>query len=274
MVGATLFGLLRTYPRVSINLRPFYLVTWMSTIVLITYGLLDSEIYISGGASLIFAPFGFALLLLIMPARETHQAEPVWKAEGESTRKMVAVADAVGWHHAQLCLVGCIPFLLLAVLWLRPGAQAAQQANWGAVAQARAELSLYQRTMWPLQDAMRRNGVDLTTAMDYYYSSLALNPNNVTAHRRLGQILLSQGNMTAAQQHLVLAHTAAPNQLVTRQLLGEVYGVTGQIEEAALLWRTVDNTNGQLEMRYWWYNYLGAQTEADRIKQVIGAVSH
>ena len=94
-----------------------------------------------------------------------------------------------------------------------PGSQAVIQANLGALAQARAELSVYQWPAWPIQDALRRSPeVDLAPAIAHYQAALALDPRNVAANRRLGQIELSDGQYDAARQHLEAAFAAAPGQ--------------------------------------------------------------
>ena len=105
--------------------------------------------------------------------------------------------------------------------------------------------------------------------MEKYRSALALDPYNVTAHRRLGQIYLSQGNYRSAQDNLESAYSVAPDQRATRQLLGEVYAVTGEIDRAQQLWRTSDNSYDELAGRLWWYEYLGAKPEEQRIRSVI-----
>lgn len=274
IMSAILVGLLQNYRRAPTSLRPFYLSAWVSNVVLLVYGLFDAELYASPGTALMFAPLGFALPLLI---GRQYKGRRTSEFDARRTQQRHTKADngqiAKHWQHSRRWLIGGTPLLLVAALWFAPGAPAAQQANWGAVAQTHAELSLYRWSRWPLQDAVRRGGADLTAALRYYHAALMLDPNNVTAHRRLGQIMLSKGDMKAAQRHLVIAYAAAPDQPVTRQLLGEVYGVTGEIEEAAALWRTVANGNRQLETRQWWYNYLGAHTEEERIKEVIARVS-
>jgi tetratricopeptide (TPR) repeat protein len=153
-------------------------------------------------------------------------------------------------------------------LFFLPGARAALAANLGAVTQTRAELAIYRWPDWPLQDELRRNGVvDLAKAIGYYNNALALSPGNVTAHRRLGQIAISVGNYESAQRHLEIAYELAPGQRATRQLLGEMYAIHGDLEKAAQLWQTVDVTQGQLDTRYWWYTHIGAEQQAEWLRR-------
>lgn len=164
--------------------------------------------------------------------------------------------------------LGLSALALMLVLLLLPGTRAAAQANLGAVLQTRAELSLYRWPTWPLQDALRRSPqVDLAPAIARYQAALALDPGNVTAHRRLGQIELARGEAAAACRHLEAAYVAAPGQRATRQLLGESYAIAGDLERAAALWRTVDVSQQQLELRRWWYEHLGEKERAQWIQQ-------
>lgn len=142
------------------------------------------------------------------------------------------------------------------------------QANLGAVDQTRAELAVYHWPEWPLQDEVRlKQAVDLTSALNHYQTALALDPTNVTALRRLGQIEISLGNYDTAQQHLEAAYQVAPDQRPTRQMLGEMYAINGNTQEAVDLWRSLLLGPGQLDARQWWYYHIGADNLAESIKQ-------
>jgi hypothetical protein len=65
----------------------------------------------------------------------------------------------------------------------------------------------------------------------------------------------------------------APGQRATRQLLGEMYAIHGDLEKAAQLWKTVDMTHGQLDTRYWWYTHIGAEQQAEWLKQATSQLN-
>jgi predicted Zn-dependent protease len=158
--------------------------------------------------------------------------------------------------------------IVLLGLSLRPAARAVFQTNLGALAQTRAELSVYRWPEWPIQDAVRRTPeVDLGPALTRYRAALALDPTNVTANRRLGQIELSRGEYEAAQRHLEAAYAAAPEQRATRQMLGEIYAIAGRRAEAAFLWQGLDLGQDQLPIRAWWYRSIGEDEKAERIEE-------
>jgi len=131
-------------------------------------------------------------------------------------------------------------------------------------------LSVYRWPQWPVQDAVRRSpDVNLAPAIAHYRAALALDPANVTANRRLGQIELSLGQYQAARRHLEAAYAAAPSQRATRQLLGESYALAGEIERAAALWQTIDVSQGQLRLRQRWYDHIGELQQGARLARAV-----
>ena len=218
----------------------------LATIVL--HGLVDDSFYgyDGRGALLLFAP----LAVLVRGARlvDSGKAPKLGRPVGRA--------------------LGAFGLAFVFAVLLSPAARAAAQANLGAVLQTRAELAVYRWPTWPLQDAVRRSPqVDLAPALARYTAALALDPDNVTANRRLGQIELARGEEAAARQHLEAAYATAPEQRATRQLLGESYALAGDVQRAAALWRTIDVSQQQLELRQWWYNHLGEEERAQWIQQ-------
>ncbi len=237
--------------------RLFRYGTVVSIIALLVHGLVDAEFYVRHLGFLVFVPFGFAFALPSM------NVELIQSTGSKQPSRDLAV------ESLQLFLP-LVPMLVVALLFLQPGSFAKVDANLGAVTQSRAELSLYQWPEWPVQDAVRLSEkIDLAQSIAYYEQALVRNPKNVTANRRLGQILLSRGDFVKAQKYLESAYLQSPHQRATRQLLGEVYAVRGEIKKAVTLLETVDTSNGQLEIRYHWYKNNYAGVESDRILEVI-----
>jgi tetratricopeptide (TPR) repeat protein len=214
-----------------------------SLVALAVHGTADTGIYASKVLPIMFLPFGFAFAGARAVVAVRHRAE-------RPIARYAAVATAA----------------VVLVLALLPSTRAAFQADLGAVAQTRAELAVYRWPEWPIQDALRRSPeVNLAPAIVRFRASLALDPNNVTANRRLGQIELSRSEYDPAQSHLEAAYAAAPGQRATRQLLGEAYAIAGEVARAADIWRTVDLSDGQLSLRTWWYENNGETENARRI---------
>lgn len=226
-----------------------------SLAVILLHGLVDDAFYgyDAIGILLLFVPFA----LLAGPSDMSGQTERLAATSEKSSLRL-----PVSFVVLTLVLLAIIALLFL------PSWHAALQSNLGALAQTRAELAVYRWPDWPAQDALRRSSeIDLTPALARYRAALAKNPADVTANRRLGQIELSVGEYESARGHLEAAYAVAPDQRATRQLLGESYAVTGDVEQAAALWRTVDTSQGQLDIRQWWYEYIDEPQRAARIAE-------
>lgn len=248
----TLYGLLATNTwRNSRTLRLLYSTSFGSLLAFVVYGLLDAEAYVQVTLPLLLIPFGFALAL-----------------QGRVIRVLGMHRSAQMQWDSWLPLG--VPWLALVSMMVWPGAFAAMQADLGAVAQTKAELSVYHWPEWKIQDDLRRQGVvNLERATLHYQSALGVDPNNDTAYRRLGQVALSEGNIERAESHLRHAYTLNPQDRATRQLLGEIYAISGKINEAVALWQTIDIGQGQLDVRHWWYTYIGADEKAALFAKAI-----
>ncbi len=214
----------------------FFLAAVASLTTLVVHGIFDAGVYASRMAPVLFVPFAFAWGLPGGRGRMTENRGRLWTVLG-----LVFSVFLVG-------------FLLLS------STVAAFQENLGAVAQTRTELSRYQWPDVPIQDALRRDpAVNLDLAVAYYRAALSRNPGNAAANRRLGQIELSRGQYEAARRHLQAAYDAAPGRQAARFLLGESDAISGKIDEAVALWRTVSG-------RFWWdTNWVGLQAFRNRI---------
>jgi O-antigen ligase/thioredoxin-like negative regulator of GroEL len=241
--------------------RYFCLATLAALVALMVYGLLDAELYATPLVFILFLPPGFSLALhwaLQYRGQAHSRPQPDFPFAGTTKVNLAGV-------------MGLLPLLTIGALLLWPGSLANMHANLGALAQSKAELGKYRWPAWPIQDELRRSAaVDLSPAIEQYKAALALDPDNATAHERLGQIALARGNYSSAEKHLAAAYAVAPQRSAVRLLLGEVYAVTGHVEKAVVLWRTVDIAGDQLHNRLWWYNALKATKEADWLRQVLG----
>lgn len=256
-------GLVISYRNAGPNSRLFCLATLISLSGLLVYGLADAEVYATQFVPILFVPLGFAIALYWSVQQRPYVREATAVAPGHR-------AFRSPWRG----VAALTPLLAVALLLFWPGSLAALYANLGAVVQTKAELSQYHWPEWPIQDELRRTGaVDLSLAMSYYAAALAVDRANVTAHKRLGQIALSQGEYHAAVQHLSAAYRVAPEPSNIRLLLGEANAVSGDMGEAVALWRTVETYPGQLDHRLWWYRYHQAFGEAEKIGAVIARIA-
>ncbi len=223
-----------------------------SLTALIVHGMLDTGVYASRVAWLLFLPLGFALTLPAAGAGRPRRPQGVPGGPG-----------AAGLLAAALILAACAALL--------PATRAAFQANLGAVLQTRAELAGYTWPQWPIQDALRRSpAVNLAPAEARYTAALALAPGNAVANRRMGQIALSRGRYDAARRYLEAAYAAAPWQSPVLLLLGEAYAVTGDPARGAALWRTAGSAPDRAEGRAWWYRSINEPERAAWVAEAAG----
>jgi O-antigen ligase len=222
--------------------------------VILLHSLVDDPYYGYGGVALpiIFIPLG----LLVRSGVETA-------AESRRSRRQPALIVWAG--AATIMIVGVVT----------PAGRATVEANLGALLQTRAELAQYQWPETPIQDELRRPGhSDLIAAEAHFQAALALDPANVVANRRLGQIELAREQYETACARLTVAYQAAPQQRATRQLLGECKAITGQSDEAAALWKTIDVSQSQLNVRHWWYDeYLQDHERASQLQAAMNILT-
>jgi O-antigen ligase len=214
----------------------------LSLVIVAVHGLLDDALYGSRAVLLLFVPLAFAV--------------PVLKGERFVLRG----------RRLTLVLIGLA--VLTTLLFQRP-IRSLAYSNLAAVEQSRRELSVYEWPEWVVQDELRRK-LDLQPAVAHYEQALALSPDNGAANRRLGQIELSLGEYEDALLHLQTAYKATPWDNATRQLLGEALIVNGRIEEGAEMWATVDRSNNQLDLRAFWYEYIGDSQRLAWVRAAIG----
>jgi ferric-dicitrate binding protein FerR (iron transport regulator) len=213
----------------------------LSLVVMLVHGLVDDAIYNSRAILIFFIPLAFGVPVL------KRVASP-------SRRRQLQFTGAV-------LLVG----LLVAVIWWRP-LFSLIHSNLATVRQSRAELSLYHWPEYPIQDLVRQE-LDTEPITAAYRRALELNPDNASANRRLGQIELSIGQYGEALVHLEKAYQTMPMNNTIRQLFGEALIVNGRISDGAALWSTVNNEQGQLKARRFWYQYIGENDHLAAIQQ-------
>jgi hypothetical protein len=212
----------------------------LALLTMVLHGLVDDAFYGSRAVILLFAPLAFAVPAL-------RQA---------------------GWVRRLNLAVAALALLVVALVAGVPALRADALANLGAVEQGRAELGVYSWPEWRLQDEVRRQ-VELGPAIDRYEAALALDPENFSANRRLGQIALSLGNYDQALDYLQRAYADAPWDNAARQLYGEALIANGRVDEGRALWRTVNNGQGQLAARQFWYQYVGDRERLQAVEKAL-----
>ena len=215
----------------------------VSLVTILVHGLFEDAFYGSRALMLLFVPLAFALPY---PQR-------------------AAALDRSSRAFIPLAAVGLALLIMVLISW-KPIASTAA-ANLAAVRQSRAELTVYERSEWKIQDAVRR-GIDMAPIVAGYEAALALNPDNASANRRLGQIELSLGAYEAALEHLGRAYGRTPWDNATRQMYGEALLLNGQTARGQSLLAGVNNAQKQLSARAYWYRTNGEAGVAAALEAV------
>lgn len=256
MVIFTIWGLIYTARQSNRVVRLYCALVIASLAGMLIHGIVEAGLYAHQLVPIVFLPFGFALALLL--SKGYNNMAEMSSAPNNSTVQRITI------------LGGLTPSIGIVLLFLWPGSLATLQANLGTVAQTRAELGVYNWPEWSIQDEVRyKQVIDLSSAVSHYKAALTLNPDNVTALRRLGQIEISLGDYDAAKQHLEAAYRVAPQQRATRQMLGELYAISGDADQAVTLWQPVDFNQNQLDIRRWWYYHIEANEQASLLNQAV-----
>jgi O-antigen ligase len=223
--------------------------------VLLVHGLFEAELYFGPLAALVFLPPA----LLAWSAASVYRAAELDRDEDTS-----GLATGIG------VIAGAGLPLLLAVLL--PGTPARWEANLGAVLQTRAELGIYHWPEWSFQDQVRVQRPELLAPAEaQFLAAMELDPTQPTAHRRYGAILLARGELDRAQDHLAAAYAVAPYDRATRQLLGEVLALQGDVPGAVQTWQGLDVSQGQFMVREWWYQAFGQPEQVEKLSDAVQA---
>lgn len=246
-------GALRTAER---TMRIFLFGGLFAMYAFLVHSLFEAELFYSSLGALVF----FA------PAALLWSASTAYEAALKGIQPVYFSSALVGAG----ALAGLTMPLLLAILV--SGGSARWEANLGAVLQTQVELGTYRRPPWSFQDEVRRYlGAELRPAEGYFEAALALDPLQPTAHRRLGAIALAQGAFARAKEHLLAAYAADPHDRATRQMLGELYALEGDVDASVRMWQELDLSQGQLMVREWWYQAFGEPEQLERVNNAIRA---
>jgi tetratricopeptide (TPR) repeat protein len=148
---------------------------------------------------------------------------------------------------------GAVALALGAALWLGGSPLAAWQADLGAIAQVRAELSTLNT-----DEATAFQG----QAVAHYERAITLAPGNRTARQRLGILLDAEDQFEAAVPQLEAAYAADPANRTTWKALGLAYVWAGRLDEGEPLLRQVPGMADELNTWGNWRQSRGQIAQA------------
>jgi O-antigen ligase len=214
--------------------------------VLVLHGFVDDLAYNFAGAPMLFVLPGMAYLLAkdqgIPAASKTHRPGQAWQLASALFLAIIFAASLFATRNSQFAI--------------RDSLLSTWYADLGAVRMSQLELADFPSGAWDDGSQIAA----LTPAADLFQKALHLNPNNRTAHHRLGLIALLNRNFPTALAHLEIAHQLDPAHRGIRKTLGYTYIWADHPEQAAQLLATIPEAKQELSVYIWWWR---AQSRPD-----------
>ena len=201
-----------------------------SLTVMLVHGLVDDPLYGSRGV----------LLLFLLPGTAVALAAQKRILIQITQRRLVGMAVFSG------CMFIFVLFNLKPLL-------ASWQANLGAVSMAQIELTGWPPGRW--EDGSNVKALD--PAKHYFEQALTFNPDERTAHQRLGTIAMQRRDFAQAIVHLEAAYQANPQHKGIRKILGYSYAWSGELESALDILIHVPEAADEMNVYTWWWGTQG-----------------
>jgi O-antigen ligase len=209
--------------------------------VMVLHGLVDDVVYNIWGVPLLFILPGFTVAI-------SHQKD---------NRRVIGLKAHWSDRSWKLGVVITSSLIFIALLFaFRAPLLSAWYADLGAVHTARVELADFPSGEW--DDGSRMEA--LSPAVDLFQRALQLNPDNRTAHHRLGLIAMLRRDFSNAVTHLNRAHELDAGHRGIRKALGYSYVWAGQLEEAMAMLAEIPEAKQEMSVYAWWW---GTQDRPD-----------
>jgi putative inorganic carbon (hco3(-)) transporter len=210
------------------------------------HGFVDSALYAGQGTPFLFVWAGLAAAVYGTSSRQPAQLNEHFKR--------------IRWWG----LTAVVAAVCLIAFFLRQPLAASWHANLGAVAMAQVELADFPANEW----VGDRHLVGLGPAVAQFHRALAHDPDNSTAHYRLGLIALAAEEFEAAVAHLEKAQAVQPDHRGIVKALGYSYAWSGHIGPAQSLLHGLPETRNELDAYIWWWDVQGRPDLATYARQL------
>jgi len=223
-----------------------------STFVILVNGLVDDPLYGDLGTPMLLLIPGFAIML-------AKEFDPRYREDlnkGLNQRGINFNSFLVKFRIPVILVFT----LLLGVLFFRKQVFASWYANIGAVDMAKMELAEWPQDQWDANPDIGR----LEFPQQQFDKAINLNPGQRTAWHRSGLIAGQGRNFETAQKELEGAYQIDPDHRGIKKSLGYVYAWNGEIEQAVLTLKGVDEAQDEMEVYTWWWQEQYQPGLADR----------
>jgi O-antigen ligase len=231
-----------------------------SLIVLSVHGLVEDWIYSDRGLPLLFFLPGLAL------ASTTGYPHASWDDSWTVVPQVRSLSRP--WKLSSALLLTIIfAASLFAIRYspfpIRNSLLSTWYADLGAVQMSQIELANFPSGKW--DDGSQVSALAPTEGL--FQKALQLNPNNRTAHHRLGLIALLNRDFPTALAHLETAHDLDPAHRGIRKPLGYAYVWAGHPEGAAPLLATIPEARRELSIYVGWWKAQSRPDLSERAKE-------
>ena len=138
-------------------------------------------------------------------------------------------------------------------------------ADLGAVQMARTELAGWPTNKW--DDGS--NVAALVPTEGLFHQALWLNPNNRTAHHRLGLMAVLRRDFTTAVGHLKRAYQADGDHPGIRKVLGYSHVWSGQLDHAVEVLANIPEARDEMAVYVWWWGIQGRNDLAAHAEDMV-----
>jgi tetratricopeptide (TPR) repeat protein len=222
-----------------------------SLVAIVLHGLVDDALYANTGTPLLFLLPGMAVGL-----SKFGETSPEKKSIQRTYQKWL--------------VLGGITFVMIGlavIAWRRP-LLGIWHSNLGAVSMAQKELAGWPTNQWDKDPDVS----DLESAKDRFLLAVKLDPNNRTAHHRLGLIALQGGQYKEAQDQLGEAYRINSDHRGIQKTLGYANVWAGSYDQAAQLLAKIPEAEYELsEYVVWWKSLRRADLarQAEQMEEIL-----
>jgi O-antigen ligase len=252
----------RLVEELSLDRRIFLWLTLFALVIAVIHEMVDDYLYYGKGAILSLILVGTAIYAIRNDGdrRLSSVAQPIKHVIRffQNPRKLPAF----------LTIVGLIIFVGIGVYQIK-AFRAIWYSNLGALRLARYDLTGFLES----GPGEAKNSSDLALAESAFYKAVALDPDNFTAHHRLGLIAMRRKDYHKASEYLVSAYRLNPNHRGAIKNLGYTYVWLSEYEKAGEFFQQIPEASDELEVYSWWWETQGDCNLAMQAKQMAEYLS-
>lgn len=222
------------------------------------HGLVEDPIYGSRALLLLFALPGLGM------AAWLAERQPVIVEDQAGRKKRGATLPAPVVAGAMVILL-----LLAAGLYFRNQLKATWYANLGAIEMGRQELTGWPHDEWDDGQSVNR----LAAAESLFQQALATDPNNSTAHYRLGLIAMLRRDYATAAGQLEAAGQGNSNHRGIQKSLGYSYAWQGELDEGVEILAAIPEAREELNVYVWWWGTQGREDLSQQAERMVARLN-